>query len=280
MEWPKSIRALPIVAILVASAAAALSNPAQTTAAEISRPSTVGVEPGSAAGLEPRQAAGPPPGAILLGIAKNQWSYCVLLCPPMIEFAFNVTTATLNAPEVYDRALAETGSESRARGIALTTVTGPASDGIDKMFSLDIALVVPKVKNVMGVTAVEMMTVADLALSGDTPDEVGAAYDTGRTRILEAVETPMMYNPPDLRQPDTRLQYAAVNAVDIGWTAGYVVPEMMMIGGAASVDKAADALAATGDPAQARDAGLASLNQVIHEAGLVLRDSITNRRQP
>ncbi len=258
-----------------------LGNPGQSSAAVSLAPlSAASLAPLPTVNLAPRPAAGPPPGAIIRGIAKNQWEYCVLLCPPMIEFAIDVPTAALRAPDVYSAALAETGSDGKAKGVALASVTGPASDGITEMFGKDILLVVPKVKNVLGVAAVEMMTVADIALSGGTPDQVGAAYDSGRTRLLEAVKTPMMLNPPDLRQPQTRAQYAAVNAVDIGWTVGYIVPELMLIGGAASADKAANVLATTGDPDQARNAGVESFNQVLTKVGDVVSGAIENRRVP
>ncbi|MGV9713787.1 hypothetical protein ACWDTI_24370 [Gordonia sp. NPDC003424] len=288
MKWLRSIRILPIVAILAASTGVALGSPGLASAAEIRLSPTVSLAPQPTLGLVPqptvdlvpRPVAGPPPGAIILGMVKNQWDYCVLLCPPMLKFAVNVSTATVRAPGVYSATLAQTGSDARAKGTALASVTGPASAGITDMFGHDILLVVPKVKNVWGVAAIETMNVIDTARSGGTPEQVGAAYDAGRTRLLAAVKTPMMLNPPDLTTPRTRAQAAAVNAVNIGWTVGYVVPEMMLIGGAATADKAANTLATTGNPDLARKAGAESFNQVLNAVGDVITDAVKNRRVP
>ncbi|AZG47134.1 hypothetical protein [Gordonia insulae] len=222
----------------------------------------------------------PPPGALAAAFVANQFTYCSLICPHILDFVIDVPVAVVRAPGVFTVAQARTHSVDRSAGIALASVTAPANSAMNGIIGNDLNLVLPRAQNALEVAVVEMLRVADTAQSGSAPGAVSSAFDTARSRILDALHAPVVIDPPQLATPTTPAQAAALDAIDVGSAVLFRAPEMLMVGATSAADDAADELATTGNVARARDTGAASFSNVIEQANGVIHHAIANRHRP
>ncbi|MFW0783632.1 hypothetical protein AAFP35_03850 [Gordonia sp. CPCC 206044] len=267
MNWTRRVGAVPLLA-LTAVVAPMLTDASAQAATERAR-SSVSSPPES-----------PPPGALLSAFAGNQLKYCSLICPHIIDGLVQVPIALVRAPGVFVDARARTGSTDRATGIAAASVTGPANSAMAGIIGDDLDLVLPRAQNALEVAVVEMIAVADKARAGAPPATVGTAFNTARGKTLEALNAPIVPNPPDIATPHTAAQAAALDAIDVGSAILFQAPEQVMAGATDAADIAARRLAATGDVNSARATGMAHLNDTVAQAGEAIRRSITNHHVP
>lgn len=227
---------------------AALSAPALLAAPASAQPT-----PGMPAGVSGQPA--PPPGAIAWAIARNQLTYCSLICPHIVDGLVEVPVALVRAPGVYAQARALTGSADRALGIASASVTAPARSAMTGIIDNDLQIVLPRAQNALEVAVVEVLTVNDTLQAGAPPSVVRRAVDDGRIAILDALNAPVVADPPQIARPSTPAQIAAVDAIEVGSAVLFQAPEIVMAGATESADIAAGHLAVHGDPLAARRAG-------------------------
>ncbi|MGC5258182.1 hypothetical protein ACPXCG_17705 [Gordonia sp. DT218] len=258
--------------MLTPLAALALVNTPAASAAEAGPPPTV-VNPD-----EPTTP--PPPGAIVTTFAGNQLKYCALICPHIIDFVVDVPVAIVRSPGVFATAQAQTGSADRATGIAAASITHPANSAMTGIIDNDLNLVLPRAQNALEVAVVEGLTVADTVRSGAAPEAVGKAIDTGRAKIVDALNAPIVAKPPQIAAPTTPAQAAVLDAIDVGSAVLFQAPELLMVGATEAADIAAQHLATTGDTDGARSAGVAHFNDTLTAANDVIRQATTNHPVP
>ncbi|GAB90956.1 hypothetical protein [Gordonia rhizosphera] len=257
MKWSDRVCVMATVAF-AASATLALGAGASSAAAVTdSRPGVVEATPA---------APPPPPGALIAAFANNQLTYCSLICPHIIYGVVEVPGALVRSPSVYSAALARTGSVDRSRGIAAASVTGPSRRAMAGIIDNDLNLVLPRAQNALEVATVEVLNVVDTARSGAGPGAVGKAVDAGRTRVLEALNAPIVPNPPQIAVPTTPAQESALATIDVGSAVLFQAPEILLVGATESADVAAKELATSGDMNRARAAGAARLDGFVTQA--------------
>lgn len=105
-------------------------------------------------------ATAPPLGAIPLAFIRNQFQYCSLICPYVIQGAVTVPVGAALSPVRFVGALTTTGSLAKALGTAAASVTGPANAALTPIIENDVYRVVPKAFNALEVTVVEVINVA------------------------------------------------------------------------------------------------------------------------
>ncbi|UVF80077.1 hypothetical protein [Gordonia mangrovi] len=265
MSWSRHAR---VAAICVAAVMAAL------TWAPVGWSSAQQVDTRSTGAVaEVAEVAAPPPGALVTAFATNQLIYCSLICPHIVDFVVDVPRAAVQAPGVYGAARAAGRSSDRALGTALATVTAPARSSMDGIIDNDLNLVLPRAQNALEVAVVEMMHVTDVARSGAGSAAVGAAFDTGRARILDALTAPIVPNPPQIAAPTTPAQQSALDAIDVGSAVLFQAPEIMMTGATESADVAATELARSGDIDRAREVGAQRFGEFLDAANGVIEQS-------
>jgi hypothetical protein len=255
----------PIVAALFAPVAALAAISALGTA-ELATPVQARAE------VPARPIAGPPPGAIPIAFWNNQLLYCSIICPYMIQGLVEVPLAVLGTPGVYADAVESTQSVPRSQGIAAASVTGPANAAMTGMIVNDLTLVLPRAQNTLEVAVVEAMKVADVATDptrADRQGAVGAAFDTGRTRIVDALDQPVRATPPQAAVPATAAQSQAIAAIEAGSALLFQAPEWLLLGAIEIADAAATEMAAGGDV----DAALAAGNPQSSEAVIRAADA-------
>ncbi|NDZ92879.1 hypothetical protein G3I13_19650 [Streptomyces sp. SID6673] len=222
----------------------------------------------------------PAPGAIVTTFAGNQLKYCALICPHIIDFVVDVPVAVVRSPGVFAAAQEQTGSADRATGIAAASITRPANSAMTGIIDNDLNLVLPRAQNALEVAVVEGLTVADTVRSGAPPGAVGKAVDTGRAKIVDALNAPIVANPPQIATPTTPAQAATLDAIDVGSAVLFQAPELVMVGATEAAVVAAQHLATTGDTGGARAVGVAHLNETITHANDVIRQATTNHHVP
>ncbi len=89
------------------------------------------------------------------GIIRNQFQYCSLICPSVLQGAITVPIATVQTPVTFLDSLASTGSPLKAIGAAAASVTGPANAAVTPLINNDVFLVVPKAFHAFDVAIVE-----------------------------------------------------------------------------------------------------------------------------
>lgn len=222
----------------------------------------------------------PPPGALAAAFANSQLTYCSLICPHIIDFVADVPVAIVRTPAVFGDARARTHSVDRSIGVAMASVTDPANSAMSGIIGNDLDLVLPRAQNALEVAVVEMLRVSDAARSGAAPGALRRTVETGRSRILDALDAPIVVDPPQLATPTTPAQTAALDAIDVGSAVLFRAPEMLMVGATIAADAAADELAATGDITRARDAGATDFSTVVDQASSVINSALTNHHRP
>jgi hypothetical protein len=122
------------------------------------------------------------------GIIRNQFQYCSLICPFVLQGAITVPIATVQTPVTFLDSLASTGWPLKAIGAAAASVTGPANAAVTPLINNGVFLVVPKAFHALDVAIVEAFNVGASLL---TPGGFIPAVQAGRTNILAALNQPI-----------------------------------------------------------------------------------------
>ncbi|MFW0793238.1 hypothetical protein AAFP30_05455 [Gordonia sp. CPCC 205515] len=244
-------------------------------------PVSVAVTPASAAVASPppvqavASRPAPPPGAIASAFVANQLTYCSLICPHMLDFVVQIPTALVQAPGVYVVARSRGETSDRATGIAARSVTRPADSAMAGIIDNDLNIVLPRAQNALEVAVVGMLDVADTARSGATPGAVGQSFGTARADILDALNAPIVRNPPDIAVPHTPAQAGALDVIDRGSAVLFQAPEMLLPEATKSADLAAQTLASTGDVQRAAAVGVDHFTQALGRANELIEQANT-----
>ena len=198
-------------------------------------------------------------GEIPAAVIRNQFLYCGLICPYLIDGVTAVPIATAGSPGVFAAAYESTGSVPSSIGVATHSVTEPAHAAMTGIIVNDLTLVLPRAQNALTVAVVEAMKTAD-----------GQDLDTGRTRVLEALDQPITPNPPSTAIVTTEQQAAAVDGINTASAVLFGAPELLLLGTTETANASAGALATTGDIAAAAATGQAHAAYWVDRAATVI----------
>lgn len=215
-------------------------------------------------------AAAPPLGAIPLAFIDNQFQYCSLICPHVVEGLITVPTALVMTPVTFLGALGTTGSPLRAIGAAAASVTGPANAAATGIIENDVFRVVPKAFNNLEVTVVELLNIASAALR---PGDLLHELNTARTNILAALNQPLPPPAPTETGARTLPQVLAVETIRVFAAVAFQAGEILLLGIVQAADAAAQELAVSGNPSAAIAAGTAQAADSLAVAGGIVRDA-------
>lgn len=281
MEWFRVTCAAGVV-VLGVVAGAGVAAPASGVSVDLARPDSgvvVTTPAGSSTlvtGPDLRRPA-PPPGAIVSAFVANQFTYCSLICPHIVDGVIQVPIALVQAPGIYTAARSCGETFERSTGVAARSVTRPANSAMTGIIDNDLHLVLPRAQNALEVAVVGALDVADSAQSGATPALGARSVDTMRADIVDALHAPIVADPPDIAVPHTPAQAGALDTIDRGSAILFQAPEMLMVGGTQAADVAARTLTTTGSTATARAAGMTQFSTVLRQAIGVVEQ--TNARQ-
>jgi hypothetical protein len=208
-------------------------------------------------------ATAPPLGAIPLAFINNQFQYCSVICPHVVEGAITVPIGAVLSPVVFVDTLQATGSLLRSIGATATSVTAPARTAGEGIILNDVNRVVPKAFNNLEVAVVELFNVGSAALR---PSEFRQAVTTARVNIVAALNQPLPPPAPTETGAETLPQVVAVEAIKVGSAIAFEAGELLLLGVVQVADAAAQELAQTGDVGAAISAGAAQANDVIATA--------------
>ncbi|PXW34110.1 UNVERIFIED_CONTAM: hypothetical protein DES50_102737 [Williamsia faeni] len=198
-------------------------------------------------------------GEIPLTVISNQFLYCSIICPYFLQFATTVPIAAVQSPGVFVSAYGTTGSVPTSFGVAAQSVTHPAYAAMTGIIVNDLIKVLPRAQNALAVAVVEAMKTAG-----------GQDLDTGRTRILDALNAPITPNPPSTAITTTDSQVAAVEGINAGSAVVFQAPEWLLLGATETAEAAATELATTGDIDSARAVGEAHASYWVNLSQSVL----------
>lgn len=211
-----------------------------------------------------------PLGAIPLAFLRNQGQYCSVICPLVVQGAVTVPIAAALTPVTFAAALGETQSLPRAIGATAASVTGPLNDAAEPILRNDLNLVLPKAQHALQVAVVEASNIAG---SAGSPGDFVAAVDTGRSRVLDALNQPM--GPPTTSTGAQGIaQVSGVEAINVASAVTFQAGELALLGVVQTADATAQNLARTGDARTAVAAGAAQARATAREAGGVVTNSV------
>jgi hypothetical protein len=208
-------------------------------------------------------ATAPPLGAIPLAFIHNQFQYCSVICPHVVEGVITVPIGAALSPVVFFDTLQTTGSLLRSIGAAATSVTAPARTAGEGIIWNDVNRVVPKAFNNLEVAVVELVNVGAAALR---PGEFRQAVTTARVNIVAALNQPLPPPVPTETGAETLPQIVAVEAIKVGSALAFEAGELLLLGVVQVADAAAQELAQTGDVGAVISTGAAQANDVIATA--------------
>jgi len=220
---------------------------------------------------EVRLTAAPALGAIPLAFIRNQFEYCSVICPHVVQGAITVPIAAAQTPLTFLSALASTGSLLKAVGTAAASVTGPANAAATPIIENDVFRVVPKAFNNLEVAVVELFNVGSAVFQ---PGEFLQAVITARERILAALNQPLPPPVPTETGARTLPQVVAVEAIKVFTAVAFQAGELVLLGVVQTADAVAQELAQSGDPGAALVAGVKQANQTIATAGGIVVDAV------
>jgi hypothetical protein len=212
-----------------------------------------------------------PPGAIPLAFLRNQFQYCEVICPYMVQGVLEVPVAVAQAPAVFLDSLTTTGDVLSAVGAAAASVTGRISAAATPIIDNDVYRVVPKAFNTLEVALVEFVNVTSVILE---PARFLPAVHTARANILAALNQPLPPPVPTETGARTLPQVLGVEAVKVFTAVVFQAGELLLLGVVQSADAAARELAESGDPVAAVRAGTSKAAESIGVAGEVVRDAV------
>jgi hypothetical protein len=216
-------------------------------------------------------AATVPLGGLVTSFLGNQVIYCSLICPLLVETAVTPVVTTLAAPGTFFTAL-QSGNLLKAIGVAAASVTGPTNDAAEQAILVDSEIPAQRALNAFEVGVVGLLNIAPAA-AGGLPGIV-AAIQTARQDTFDALNAPVVPNPPPTVMPHGVVQVAVVSAINVG--AAVIFPAFNDFLSAAfeTPDAVAQELAATGDPVRAIAAGVSAAGARVTAAATVIAASV------
>jgi hypothetical protein len=243
--WVKGVAAVAIGALAVVPA---------------TRPAEVPAPPTEAHAVRLAAETAPPIGAIPLAFIENQFQYCSVICPYVVQGAVTVPIATVLTPVTFFGSLQTTGSLLQSIGAAAASVTGAANAAATPIIENDVYRVVPKAFNNLEVAVVELFNVGSAVFQ---PGEFLQAVNTARERILAALNQPLPPPAPTETGAETLPQVVAVEAIRVFAAVAFQAGELLLLGIVQTPDAVAQELAQSGDPVAALAAGAAQATESI-----------------
>jgi hypothetical protein len=212
-----------------------------------------------------------PPGGLLTSFLRNQVVYCSIICPLLVQTAVTAAVTTLQTPGTFLTAL-QSGDLLKAIGATAASVTGPTNAAAENAILADSTIPAPRALNAFEVLVLGLLNVGPAA-GGGLPG-ILAAIQAARQDTFDALNTPVVPNPPSTVMPHGVVQVAVIGAIDVG--AAVIFPAFNDLLSAAFLipDAIAQKLAATGDPVQAIAAGVTTAAGQVSAATTVIADSI------
>ena len=214
-----------------------------------------------------------PPGGVITSFVGNQFLYCSIICPLLIETAVTAGVATLRAPITFLTA-AQSGELLRAIGIAAASVTGPTNDAAQAAILADGTRVAPRALNAFEVGVVGGLGV--IAAAADGLPGIVSAVQAARQDTFTAINLPVVANPTPTVTPHGVLQVAVVEIINVG--AAIIFPAFNEVLSAVFdvPDAVAREFAATGKPIRAVAAGAHVAAGHLTDAVTVVTASVVN----
>jgi hypothetical protein len=206
-----------------------------------------------------------------LAFINNQFQYCSVICPHVVQGAVTVPTAAVLTPATFLGSLQTTGSLLRSVGAAAASVTGAANDAATPIIENDVYRVVPKAFNNLEVAVVELINVGAAVFQ---PGELRPAVNTARGRILTALNQPLPPPAPTETGARTLPQVLAVETIKVFSAVAFQAGELLLLGIVQTADAAAQELAQSGDPGAALAAGATQASESIATAGGIAKDAV------
>jgi hypothetical protein len=216
-------------------------------------------------------ATAPPLGAIPLAFINNQFQYCSVICPHVVQGAVTVPIATVLTPVTFLGSLQTTGSLLQSIGAAAASVTGAANAAATPIIENDVYRVVPKAFNNLEVAVVELINVGAAVFQ---PSEFLQTVNTARERILAALNQPLPPPAPTETGAETLPQVLAVEAIKVFSAVAFQAGELVLLGLVQTADAAVQELAQSGDPGAALAAGAAQASETVATAGGIVKDAV------
>jgi hypothetical protein len=216
-------------------------------------------------------AIDPPLGAIPLAFIRNQFQYCSVICPYVVQGAVTVPVAVVLTPVTFLGSLQTTGSLLRSIGAAAASVTGAANDAFTPIIENDVYRVVPKAFNNLEVAVVQLFNVGAAVFQ---PGEFLEAVQTARAKILAALNQPLPPPAPTETGADTLPEVVAAEAIRVFSAVVFQAGELLLLGIVQTADAFAQELAQSGDLGAAFAAGAAQATDTIATAGGIVRDAV------
>jgi hypothetical protein len=216
-------------------------------------------------------ATAPPIGALPLAFIQNQFQYCSVICPYVVQGAVTVPIAAVLTPVTFLGSLPTTGSLLQSIGAAAASVTGAANDAATPLIENDVYRVVPKAFNNLEVAVVELINVGAAVFQ---PGELLPAVNTARERILAALNQPLPPPAPTETGARTLPQVLAVETIKVFSAIAFQAGELLLLGIVQTADAVAQELAQSGDPGAALAAGATQASESIATAGGIAKDAV------
>jgi hypothetical protein len=216
-------------------------------------------------------ATAPPIGAIPLAFIENQFQYCSVICPYVVQGAVTVPIATVLTPVTFLGSLQTTGSLLQSIGAAAASVTGAANAAATPIIENDVYRVVPKAFNNLEVAVVQLFNVGSAVVQ---PGEFLQTVNTAREEILAALKQPLPPPAPTETGAETLPQVLAVEAIKVFSAVAFQAGELLLLGIVQTADAVAQELAQSGDPGAALAAGATQATETIATAGGIVMDAV------
>jgi len=220
---------------------------------------------------EIRLTATVPPGGLITSIVRNQGIYCSIICPLLAQTGVVAVSTTLQSPGAFLAALPREGL-LKAIGAAAASVTGPTAAAMERAIAADAAIPAQRALNAFEVGVVGLLDIA-AALRGG-PAAVLAAIGRARQQTFDALNAPVIPNPSPTVAPHGLVQVAVVQVINIVGAVIFPAFNEVLAGVFEVPNAMAQRLAATGDPAAALVAGVATAVGVVKGAAAVIGDAV------
>lgn len=217
-------------------------------------------------------AAEVPIGGLIGSFVHNQAVYCSIICPLLVETGVVATATTIEAPATFLAAL-RSGDVLKAIGITAASVTGPTNAAAAAAILADGSEVAPRAQN-----AFEVAVVGLLDVGSATPGGLSAvieAAQVARQETFDALNAPIVPNPPPTVTADGLVQVAAVGAMNVVGAIIFPAFNEVLGAGFAVPDAFAQELAVSGDPARAFAAAATSAARSANAAAAVVEQAIS-----
>ena len=212
-----------------------------------------------------------PIGGLITSFLGNQVIYCSLICPLLLETAVTPVVQTLQAPGTFLAAL-QSGNVLKAIGAAAASVTGPTNAAAEEAILVDSEIPAQRALNAFETGVLGVLNVLTAAPGG--PGAILTAIQTARQATFDALNAPIMPNPPSTVMPQGALQVGVISVINVA--AAVIFPGFNDFLSAAfeTPNAAAQELATTGNPLAAGAAAVGALGARVTAAATVIANSV------